>query len=206
MLRGASILGTLNIYNNIVKCYDIPCVEVRFTSLSATANVILYNNTLLTDSYSDVIYSDYGIAAGGSLTLKNNIIGSITAQNMYYIRLAGTVDGTVVSDYNLYWNSNYAATTPTPFYIYGDNHSLADWKGHGFDVNTPNATAGTLDPLLRNYSFTRKLPIDYDLKGTSLAIGLGTDVSITTDYFGFKRKRNPPDIGAIEYNGFRFYR
>ncbi len=194
-IDASTITGSVSLINNIV--YQIsanPCLLISDSDIPATAKLTIYNNTLITEKNDLCIMIDKGIANGGSVVAKNNIIGWLNPVGSYYYYWywGGTISGTFICDNNLYWNSS----SGTPFY---SGHSARDWTSwttnlrldaHGVGPNT--------DPLFRNLSGSYLQDLDFDLQSSSPAINAGTDVGLTTDYAG-----NPisglPDIGAFEY-------
>jgi len=186
-LKGTLCTGLITVNNNIVLAGtgDTP-LFLTTAVIPSGGDVRLYNNIIFTKGAQCPIKS-YGVASGGSLKIKNNIIGSTASYHDYYILLVAAPVGTFECDYNIYWNSDLAATTP--FYING-NVSWDDWKIATYDANSPNTTA-TLDPIFKNASGDYSLRTDFELKNTSPAINEGVDVDI--DYLG-----TSADIGAKE--------
>ena len=104
--------------------------------------------------YSYCFYSKYGVESGGSVSVKNNIIGYTNNTNGYYWYIGGTISGTFTCDYNLYYNS----TASSPFYYSGASRNWSYWNGLGFDVNGigPNT-----DPVFVNNSGSYSKDIDF---------------------------------------------
>ena len=189
-LRGGYIIGSFDIYNNIINSGSDAAYTfgIFWANLTASAVVNLYNNVLISESAQHMIYI-YGGEVGSQLVFKNNIIAFLSAQNKEYYYFWNAIPAGFDADYNAYWNSSNA----TPF----DGNDLADWQVLGYDVNTPNADE-TDDPLFVNVSTLYDLDGDFRLQEISPCINAGTDVGVTTDYANNTRQGNP-DIGAFEY-------
>lgn len=190
---GSSITGSVSISNNIIT------QPSRSASLfiSGKADPIpgslrLYNNTFINSGdYSNILEMACGINSDGSVTVKNNIMGYSSSYAGRYCNLDGTISGIFTSDNNLYWGSNYA----NPFYQGGKDRNWTYWTTNlGYDTHSigPNS-----DPLFKNSSGSFTQDIDFELKGTSIAVNKGTDVGLTTDYAGSSIS-GLPDIGAFE--------
>ena len=195
---GSTITGTVNFVSNIIAS---PQGDASFivsaSDLSATSDVFLYNNTFINaGAYNTVFESDYGVAAGGALTAKNNIFGTSAADAGAVYWKLGTISGTLTVDYNQYWNS----TNANPFYYAGSARNWSYWTGTvGADANSPNVAHGDadFDPLFVNVSGWLEEINDFKLGFGSPAINAGTNTGVTTDYYGNPRVGNY-DIGAIE--------
>ena len=102
----------------------------------------------------------------------------------------GTIAGTIISDYNLYWNSN----SGSPFNFAGASKTLSQWQALGYDTHSQGIS---VDPKFLNAGGSYALDTDFKLQNSSPAINKGINVGLTQDYFG-----NPingtVDIGAIE--------
>jgi uncharacterized repeat protein (TIGR02059 family) len=191
-LRTDAIKGNLAIHNNIIIATEkaICGVAGEFAN-----NFALYNNTLLaigaTPTSSVLDFSgDVTISNGASLTIKNNIIGFISAATTgKYIHTPGKNNGTLNIDYNLYWNSKKA----DPYYLQNVSHTWSDWNTHGYDIHSINDT----NPLFVNHSGSYLHDLDFNIQSASPAVNTGTDVGLATDYIGASIS-GLPDIGAFE--------
>jgi Secretion system C-terminal sorting domain/Putative flagellar system-associated repeat/Bacterial Ig-like domain (group 2) len=191
-LKGSAVTGALAITNNVITKPTLnACIKVQDNDISATGILTLYNNVLISNSYSCIFETLYGINAGGVVTAKNNIFGRQSVGALYYWNWEGTIAGTFTCDFNVYWNSTYA----TPFYLRGTYHNWTDWNMNGYDNHSLNNT----DPLFMNKSGSYSESLDFVLQSTSPAINKGTVVSeVTSDFFGNPRNATP-DIGAYEH-------
>lgn len=190
---GEFIVGEVIIRNNVVTDLsgNYGCIRFRISDLPATADLQIYNNTLIAH-ISYVIRSSIGTTAGGSLEIKNNILGFNIEESptAYFIYWDGTVSGTFSCDYNQYWHN----TDPNCFYWGGSARNWAYWTTTlSYDTNSPNFGHGDsdYDPLFKNINGDYSAIIDFDLQTTSPCINAGVDVAI--DYLG-----TAPDIGYIE--------
>jgi len=163
--------ATLNI-NNSMAYGNTKSGVAGATSAACNGNIL--NNSFYGND-------DYGIKIGctGTWTVKNNIVQSHTTE--YIVDDAAV---TLTSDYNLFDGGtaeyNYDGTDYNSLALFAaasstDSHSIED------------------DPL-----FVNPAAGDLRLKAASPAIDAGTDVGLTTDYFG-NIIYGTPDIGAIEY-------
>jgi len=196
----SSIDGDLIFYNNIVYSHNRPFVGEGGT---ISNNIKIYNNTFLSIGTAAKPYTiDFvsagavTIAKGASLTIKNNIFGfTSSASSGIYIYAPATVNGTLIIDNNLYWNSTYY----NPLNAIGTSYNWTGWNAHGYDVYSPNATT-TLNPQFINTSGSYSSYLDFVLQGTSPAINKGTVVNeVNRDFFSNSRDATP-DIGAYEYS------
>lgn len=183
---GAYIVGDIIITNNILTTGDGSyALYISNSNVSATGNIYIYNNVLLSGA-DDYVYYLHGMTAGSTLTFKNNIMGFTSSQNKAYMYLENVPAGTLVADYNAYWNSSNA----TPFDLGAGTMTLANYQIAGYEINTPNGDEDD-DPLFKNAGGSYLLETDFDLQTTSPCINAGVDVAI--DYLG-----TAPDIGYIE--------
>jgi uncharacterized repeat protein (TIGR02059 family) len=95
----------------------------------------------------------------------------------------------VVSDYNLFYNTD-------------ESQTLISWHSIGYALSqwAPYKTVSRQDansPIPSDPSFVSSS--DYHLKAGSHAIGTGVNMGLKTDYDGNAFK-NPPSIGAYEYD------
>lgn len=181
---GSDLIGLLTIRKNHIINPPKSCIRLTANALSATAQLNIYNNTLLTN-YTYCLEMNYGTTAGSIVNIKNNIIGRSTAGTLYYIYWQPTVSGTMNIDNNEYWNSNNG------YFDWGAARNWAYWtETLGFDIHSPNTTV-TLDPVFVNASGLYTEESDFELDNTSPAIEAGTIVDV--EYHGLY-----PDLGAIE--------
>ncbi len=147
----------------------------------------IYNNVCegMNNSQDRCFYK--GTNSNVTINFDNNLLLREESQNVLfwansYINL--------VSDYNiLYPNSSQFIWWGASKY----NNLSSYQSGSSLDAHSISA-----NPLFLNSSGNMNETTDFQLKWNSPAIDAGTDVNLTTDYFG-----NPiygtPDIGAIEY-------
>jgi hypothetical protein len=191
-LEGSTITGSILIMNNIlIKPGGDACLKISDSDIYATGKVTISNNVMLSDNYTACFQNSYGIAAGGIVFAKNNILGWEKPAPGYYWKYQGTIAGSFICDNNLYWNS----TTSNPFSLKGSNYNWTNWNAQNYDNHSLNNT----DPLFLNKSGSFSDSHDFILQSTSPAINKGTGVNdVTNDFFGNPRDATP-DIGAYEY-------
>lgn len=186
--EGAGDFTNIYIYDNIVKNTTFRAIQ-----LNDVASSFVYNNTIY--GVNPNLVGDWvgmvTIDGNTNCTFKNNIIYNnvdpAVAANYWTIRFSST--GTIVSDYNLFYN-----TLTTRFILYvTDTYTYSQWATYksasGQDAHSPTPA----DPLFTS---------DYHLQSTSPAIDHGIAITgITTDYGGHRIPYNngTPDIGAYEY-------
>lgn len=193
LVNPSSFTGNLNIFNNIIHTQD---VAIGTADLSGTfnGNINIFNNDIIISpisSYSEPIRFAYStIGSGESVKIKNNIIGFNTAYSQNYFSGPSTINGTLEINNNIYWNSSAA----TPFNIATKNYSFSSWNTLGYDAASYNNT----DPLFQNTNGSYSTDADFILKSASPGIDKGTNVGLSTDYYGAPISGNP-DIGAIEF-------
>ncbi|MCK4578790.1 MAG: fibronectin type III domain-containing protein, partial [Candidatus Marinimicrobia bacterium] len=129
------------------------------------------------------------IAIGGGLNIdvRNNIFSNTGGGYTYSV---STVPSGFVSDYN----DLYATGANLAYWGSVDQSDLAAWQA----ASSTDANSISADP-----KWVDAPNDDYHLSGNSLAIGAGTDVSITTDMDENVRPDPPassPDIGAYEHS------
>ena len=192
-LSGGGITGSVAITNNIItKPAGAAAISIVARDISSTGTITIYSNTLISDGGVYCFGTGFGIAPGGSLVAKNNNIGRTSLGSLMYWYWGGTISGTFICDYNIYWNSTFT----TPFYLSGANSNWTAWNVRGYDTHSINNT----DPLFLNKSGLYSESSDFILQGTSPAINKGTLLSeVTNDFFSNPRD-DSPDIGAYEYN------
>jgi hypothetical protein len=109
-LDGSSITGKIDINYNIVlgsisDSWD-SCFRIFDGDLTFTSEVNAYNNIFLIGNESRYgLFLDSGIAEGGLLNFKNNIVASTVSNNCYYIYFRNSKSGFFNCDNNIYWNS-----------------------------------------------------------------------------------------------------
>jgi hypothetical protein len=194
-----NVIGDVKINSNVVRSYTY-ALMMYDGNLVSGVDVTLYNNDLFLVNSVNTLHiihlQDVTIDVGATLTIRNNIIGVTTTNTYGYYLLVGTISGTLVSDYNLFWND----TKGDSWYYAGAAHTFATWQGHGYDLNSINAT----DPLLTNGSGLYNLVSDFHLKSSSPAINTGIGVGLTKDYESYIIQ-GLPDIGAYEF-GVRMFK
>jgi hypothetical protein len=193
--------GTCAIYNNIIHSCQVTFYSFNTLANGCTYNI--YNNTFFnigTGSDSKRIFhlGALVIQSGGTLNIKNNIIGFTETQSSgWYINTpsAANIAGTCDINYNLYWNNSGA----TPFQVQGgDVYSLTNFLANTtYEDNSPNGTTNSVDPLFTNGGGTYQLVGDFSLGIGSPALNVGVNTGVTTDYYGNARVGNY-DIGAVE--------
>ncbi len=188
----SAVEGDMTYFDNIITSFGRAFLAYGGTFLG---NFTLFNNTILSSSSANYPYAiDFSgseISSGSSLVIKNNISGfTSVASNGYYILTPDTINGSLIIDNNLYYNS----TKTKPFDLQGMDFLFSDWKGHSYDINSLDNT----NPLFQNFSGSYSQDVDFELQKSSPAIDAGTDVGLTTDYAG-NPISGPPDIGAYEY-------
>ena len=188
IITGGYITDTLNITNNIIHTDKNMALYISDNKIPTGGVLNIFNNVILSESELD-IFVPFGIEAGGSIIVKNNIIGRTTPGSVYYWRWDWPIYGTLICDNNIYWN----ATNGNPFILNGAARPWAYWNGVGNDTHGFNNT----NPLFTNGSGLYKLETDFKLRSNSPALNNGTFVGLTLDYFDLPRYFQ--DIGAIEY-------
>jgi Secretion system C-terminal sorting domain/Putative flagellar system-associated repeat/Right handed beta helix region/Bacterial Ig-like domain (group 2) len=188
--------GNITFFNNIICSNGKPFGTYEPTPSSYSGDIAIYNNVFLSTSGSnpsyDIDFTKTIIPNGSSLIIKNNILGFTSPLNSgRYIISPTTVTGTLIIDYNQYWNSKKS----DPYDLQGVSYKWTDWNVLGYDIHSLN----NIDPLFINKSGSYSESQDFVLQSTSPAINKGIDVyEVTQDFFGNPRDATP-DIGAYEY-------
>jgi hypothetical protein len=174
-------------------------------------NIYIYYNTIYgnDDTSGDTAHGDMAgitLHASGSYNLegiivKNNIVqdnyntaGSI-GHELYGVKGTGSFVN-VSLDYN-----NYYGTANTNYFIkwLGTTYTIAQWATYK-SASSEDANSIITDPTLVNPGGTTA--VDYKLQSSSPCINTGTNVGITTDYWGSARPQGlAVDMGAHEYMG-----
>lgn len=192
LVNPSSFTGFLNIYNNIIHSQAV-AIGTADQSGTFNGNINIYNNDIIISpisTYSEPIRFAYStIGSGKSVKIKNNILGFNAAYSQDYFFGPSTINGTLEINNNIYWNS----TAASPFNIGSKVYSFSSWNSLGYDADSYNNT----DPLFQNTSGTYSDADDFIPKNTSPGINKGSNVGLSTDYYGAPISGNP-DIGAIE--------
>jgi len=162
-------------------------LNYRVTNCEVYNNTICYVNASYSggDSTTGIYHGTPGMSGNN---IKNNIVlGPFKGTNPC---MSATTTGLAGLDYNC-WHS-------TQKWFYFDGTSYSVWATYraafpAYDANSPHE-----DPVLVNPG--TDVVADYKIQVTSPCKDTGTDVSITTDYFGNTVPHNvTEDIGAHEY-------
>ena len=192
--NGAGSVTNLIIHNNLF--LNGKSRDITFGDIGGPATTYIYNNTFWgmnphISANSEFILVDVG---SGSV-IKNNIFYYNQSEASFACVGTTSSAGTVVMDYNLYYN-----TAITRLIIWrGTAYTVSQWSTYksatGQDANSPTPA----DPLFVSTS-------DLHLQETSPAKDHGIAITgITTDYSGHVIPYNygTPDIGAYEW-GLRY--
>ena len=154
-------------------------------------DVYFYNNILFGQGNGlDYNIADY-FANADNYHLKNNFYYATTSTANSNFRIISLITGSIESDYNSFYFPNGI----TEISHDGINYpNISSWSlASGQDNHS-----FSLDPRWLNTSGYMNTSSDFKLQWNSPAIDAGTDVNLTTDYYGNPVYGNP-DIGAIEY-------
>lgn len=200
-----------NVYNNMISGFGTVAATtntklygIRITS-SSTCKI--YNNTIHipemtnmtafgTSYIAGIVYgstSEAGVAAGGSVDIKNNVIScDETSMKVYLIRRCGTT-GTFAEDYNNFYYNAANANGNLGLFNTSDVKVLDDWK-------TASAQSLNSKSVAVNFVSATDLHLtgasvgDLNLTGTPLAL-------VTKDIDGQNRNATAPYMGADEIPG-----
>jgi hypothetical protein len=182
-------ISDVYIYNNIFKNPNYYSILLEHAS-----SINIYNNTFYADNPAATTLNGgfVGMSGPGSYTIKNNIfynnISHSTNANFRCLTVAST-SGTAISDYNLFYNTDESQTLVS---WHSTGYTLSQWATYktvsGQDAHSPTPD----NPLFVSSS-------DYHLRAGSPAIGTGVNIGLKSDHDGNPYK-NPPSIGAYEYN------
>ncbi len=185
--EGTGDLTNIYIYNNIFK--NGTSRDIALGGTNGVASSFIYSNTFYGKNANIEANQEFIlIKAGTNSNIRNNVFYYDRAEASFACIGTEAAAGTVVMDYNLYYN-----TTTTRLLIWeGTAYTMAQWAAYkaasGQDSHSPTPA----DPLFTSIN-------DYHLLTGSSAINAGiTGAGIPiTDYY-----RNPrvgaTDIGAIE--------
>lgn len=209
-------LGGNSAWANIL--YDHKVNSITVESSGVTNAEQIYHNTIIHNpSDHDVTASvDY---SGHGIDIQNPGTKAAFANNVIYVSRAGdgcdNMNGLCVSDTSANivqvrtdYNLVFGVVGANLFKLNGTQYTtLADWQtavqadAKVLDLAGVSATAES-HSLNADALFVSQAGLDFRLQSRSPCISTGTDVGLTTDYYGQVVPRGPaPDIGAHEYQG-----
>ena len=190
--NGMGLHGTnqSSIYANVL--YNNSRAGISFYDRSwgdgfGCTNNVVYNNTIMVPETSD------GAACGISVrhysnsnTFKNNIIYVLDTESPNWFIDSSSTDGHVI-DNNCSFRKNGSAFG----YVDGVNYTWTAWKALGYDIHGISQ-----DPLF--ISISLMTDTDFKLQSNSPCRDAGTNVGLTSDYFGNAIPSTNPDMGFNE--------
>jgi hypothetical protein len=187
--NGAGSVTNLKIYYNIfLNCKGR---SITLGDVGGPASAYIYNNTFWgvnsnIDTNSEFILID----VGSNATIKNNIFYYNQGETTFCCVGTTSTAGTVVMDYNLYYN-----TTIARLIIWGGTaYTVSQWGTYKSTTGQDTNSHTPANPLFVSSS-------DFHLQETSPAINAGINVGLTIDYNG-NYISGIPDIGCYEYVGY----
>jgi len=191
----ALVGGENIIVNNLIYNFNGTGTQYGFYN-SGSDGCHYFHNTISFDDQSasptTAAYGFYQITSAANLKLINNII-SVTRPGTggnynVYMSTAATM---LQSDYNVFFNS-LDADDYVGRYNAIDYATLANWQTANTNAYDQNSTFA--NPQFANIGTGDLTPTN------GLANDKGTNIGITTDYFGTARNATTPDAGAIEFD------